>query len=68
MKSTHAWMAALTVCVLLPHPAASADDTLEEIVVTAGLRSPNVAALPPSVTGPVPATMRDAGAHLRTGT
>ena len=42
----------LTACVLLTRPAAGvgADDTLEEIVVTATLRSTSVAELPQSVT------------------
>ncbi len=61
MKSTHAWIALLTVYVLLAHPAASADGTLEEIVVTAGLRSTTVADLPQSVTVLDRETLRGAG-------
>ena len=61
MKFTHAWIAALTAHVLLAHPAASADDTLEEIVVTAGLRSTTVADLPQSVTVLDRETLRGAG-------
>jgi iron complex outermembrane recepter protein len=40
----------LTAYVLIARPSAGADDTLEEIVVTATLRSTSVAELPQSVT------------------
>src|SRR5271156_358054 len=40
----------LTAYVLIARPAAGADDTLDEIVVTASLRSTSVADLPQSVT------------------
>jgi outer membrane receptor protein involved in Fe transport len=51
----------LTVYFLLARPAVSAEDTLEEIVVTAGLRSTSVAELPQSVTVIGQGTLRDAG-------
>ena len=51
----------LTVSILLARPAASADDTLEEIVVTAGLRSSSVADLPQSVTVIDRSALRGAG-------
>src|SRR6266851_3341399 len=51
----------LTACFLPAHPAVSADDTLEEIVVTAGLRSTSVAELPQSVTVLDRDTLRRAG-------
>jgi iron complex outermembrane receptor protein len=47
--------------ILLAPPAASADDTLDEIVVTAGLRSTSVAELPQSVTVLDQGTLRGAG-------
>src|SRR5258708_36648882 len=51
----------LAVSILLAQPAASAEDTLEEIVVTAGLRSTSVAELPQSVTVIDRDTLRAAG-------
>src|SRR5580658_8209069 len=51
----------LTVCILLTRVALAADDTLDEIVVTAGLRSMSVAELPQSVTVIDGDTLRDAG-------
>jgi iron complex outermembrane recepter protein len=47
--------------ILLAPPAVSADDTLDEIVVTAGLRSTSVAELPQSVTVLDQGTLRGAG-------
>src|ERR1700736_3743896 len=61
MKFPRASKAALTVCFLLARPAVSADDTLEEIVVTAGLRATNLADLPQSVTVLDRETLRGAG-------
>ncbi len=60
MKSPHAWIAALSCCVLA-HPALSADDTLHEIVVTASLRATPVIELPQSVTVLKAETLRGAG-------
>jgi iron complex outermembrane recepter protein len=55
----------LTVSIILARPAVSADDALEEIVVTAGLRSSSVAELPQSVTVIDRNTLRGAGVqHL----
>jgi iron complex outermembrane recepter protein len=51
----------LAVSIFLARPAVSADDTLEEIVVTAGLRSTSVAELPQSVTVLDQGTLRGAG-------
>jgi iron complex outermembrane receptor protein len=51
----------LTASILLAWPAVSADDTLEEIVVTSGLRSTSVAELPQSVTVLDRDTLRAAG-------
>jgi outer membrane receptor protein involved in Fe transport len=51
----------LTAWILLARPAVSADDSLDEIVVTAGLRSSSVADLPQSVTVLDQGTLRDAG-------
>jgi iron complex outermembrane receptor protein len=51
----------LTVSIILARPAVSADDALEEIVVTAGLRSSSVAELPQSVTVIDRNTLRSAG-------
>src|ERR1700680_4118800 len=51
----------LTASILLARPAVSADDSLEEIVVTAGLRSTSVAELPQSVTVIDRDTLRGAG-------
>src|SRR6202051_2275435 len=51
----------LTASILLAQPAVAADDSLEEIVVTAGLRSTSVADLPQSVTVLRLDTLRAAG-------
>ena len=51
----------LTAWILLARPAVAADDSLEEIVVTAGLRSSSVADLPQSVTVLDQGTLRGAG-------
>jgi iron complex outermembrane receptor protein len=51
----------LTASILLAQPAVSAEDTLDEIVVTAGLRSTSVAELPQSVTVIDRDTLRAAG-------
>jgi outer membrane receptor protein involved in Fe transport len=51
----------LAASILLARPAVSAADTLEEIVVTAGLRSSSVADLPQSVTVIDRGTLRGAG-------
>src|ERR1700726_4030983 len=51
----------LTASILLAWPAVSADDSLDEIVVTAGLRSSSVADLPQSVTVLDRNTLRGAG-------
>jgi iron complex outermembrane recepter protein len=51
----------LAASILLAQPAVSAEDTLEEIVVTAGLRSTSVAELPQSVTVIDRDTLRAAG-------
>src|SRR6202162_5036056 len=51
----------LTASILLTRPAVSADDTLEEIVVTSGLRSTSVAEMPQSVTVIDQGTLRGAG-------
>jgi iron complex outermembrane receptor protein len=51
----------LTVSIILARPAVSADDALQEIVVTAGLRSSSVAELPQSVTVIDRNTLRGAG-------
>src|SRR5580700_7392046 len=51
----------LTVCILLTRVALAADDSLEEIVVTASLRSTSVAELPQSVTVLDEQTLRSAG-------
>jgi len=52
---------ALTVYLLLAHVASAADDTLEEIVVTASLRSTSLANLPQSATVLDEDTLRSAG-------
>src|ERR1700694_1873957 len=55
----------LTASFFLARPAVSADGTLEEIVVTAGLRAGSVAELPQSVTVIDQSTLRGAGVqHL----
>jgi iron complex outermembrane receptor protein len=51
----------LTVCMLVIRVAVAADDSLEEIVVTASLRSTSVAELPQSVTVLDEQTLRLAG-------
>jgi outer membrane receptor protein involved in Fe transport len=51
----------LTACFLVAQPAVSAEDTLDEIVVTAGLRSASVADLPQSVTVLDRGTLQAAG-------
>src|SRR6202167_6164397 len=51
----------LTAYVLSVRPAAGAGDTLDEIVVTSGLRSTSVAELPQSVTVLDQGTLRGAG-------
>src|SRR3981189_1240783 len=51
----------LAASILLAQPAVSAEDTLEELVVTAGLRSTSVAELPQSVTVIDRDTLRTAG-------
>src|SRR5579863_3971164 len=61
MKSHHAgWWPLAAVCAALSGIAA-ADDSLQEIVVTASLRDTNAADLPQSVTVLDAATLRDAG-------
>lgn len=50
-----------TVYLLLAHVAFTADDTLEEIVVTASLRSTSIVDLPRSVTVLDNETLRAAG-------
>src|SRR5271154_5361142 len=52
---------ALTVYLLLAHVASAADDTLEEIVVPASLRSTSLANLPQSATVLDEDTLRSAG-------
>jgi iron complex outermembrane receptor protein len=61
VKSHWALSAAFAAFIFLAQTAVSADDTLDEIVVTAGLRSTSVAELPQSVTVIGPDTLRDAG-------
>jgi iron complex outermembrane receptor protein len=61
MKFPKGWAGPLALCFLLVRPATSADDTLEEIVVTAALRSTSVADLPQSVTVLDRDTLRGAG-------
>src|ERR1700691_532534 len=51
----------LTAYVLIARPSSGADDTLEEIVVTATLRSTSVAELPQSVTVLDRGTLQGAG-------
>src|SRR4030088_2143187 len=51
----------LTVSIFLARPAVPADDTLGEIVVTAGLRATSVAELPQSVAVLDRTTLRGAG-------
>ncbi len=61
MKPTYASIAILMVCVLPAHPAVSADDTLQEIIVTAALRYSTVGDLPQSVTVLGRETLQGAG-------
>ena len=61
MKSHWALSAAFAAFIFPAQAAVSADDTLDEIVVTAGLRSTSVADLPQSVTVIGPDTLRGAG-------
>src|SRR6202047_3507123 len=61
MKFPKGWPGPLALCFLLVRPATSADDTLEEIVVTAALRSTSVADLPQSVTVLGEDTLQGAG-------
>src|SRR5271156_2584569 len=61
MKSQWLLYGPLAVYLLLPRLGLAADDTLEEIVVTASLRSTSVAELPESVTVIDRDTLRAAG-------
>src|ERR1700730_16460999 len=61
MKFQWLWCGPLSVSILLAQPSVSAEDTLDEIVVTAGLRSTSVAELPQSVTVIDRDTLRAAG-------
>src|SRR5579863_9857143 len=61
MKSLVLLCGPLAASLFLMQPAVAADDTLDEIVVTAGLRSTSVADLPQSVSVLDAATLRDAG-------
>src|ERR1700731_4666933 len=61
MKFPKGWPGRLALCFLLVRPGTSADDTLEEIVVTAALRSTSVAEMPQSVTVIDQGTLRGAG-------
>ena len=61
MKSHWALSGPFAALILLAQPSVSADDTLDEIVVTAGLRSSSVADLPQSVTVIGTDTLREAG-------
>src|SRR5271169_6527358 len=61
MKSQWLLYGPLALCLLLPRLGLGADDTLEEIVVTASLSSTSVADLPESVTVLGRNTLRDAG-------
>src|SRR6202022_1698106 len=61
MKSQWLLFGPLTASILLAWPAVSAEDTLEEIVVTAALRSVPVSDLPQSVTVLGEDTLRTAG-------
>src|ERR1700680_5319280 len=60
MKFPRTWTPPF-LCFLLAPPAVAADDTLDEIVVTAGLRATSVAELPQSVTVLGLDTLRAAG-------
>src|SRR6202045_2580582 len=61
MKFQWLFCGPLTVYFLVAQPAVSAEDTLDEIVVTAGLRSASVAELPQSVTVLDRGTLQAAG-------
>src|SRR3984893_5656768 len=61
MKFQWLWCGPLSVSILLAQPSVSAEDTLDEIVVTAGLRSTSVAELPQSATVIDHDTLRAAG-------
>src|ERR1700722_13838915 len=61
MKSQWLLYGPLAASLLLPRLGFAADDTLEEIVVTASLRSTSVAELPQSVTVIDRDTLCDAG-------
>jgi outer membrane receptor protein involved in Fe transport len=61
MKSQWLLCGPLAVCLLFARLAISSDETLEEIVVTATLRSTSVADLPQSVTVIDRDTLRSAG-------
>jgi outer membrane receptor protein involved in Fe transport len=61
VKSHWALSALFAAFIFVAQAAVSADDTLDEIVVTAGLRSSSVAELPQSVTVIDRDTLRDAG-------
>ena len=60
MKFSRAWTPPF-LCFLLAPPAVAADDTLDEIVVTATLRATSVAELPQSVSVLGLDTLRAAG-------
>ena len=61
MKFPMGWRVSLAVCCLLAAPAFSADDSLQEIIVTASLRGVRAADLPQSVTVLDQSTLRGAG-------
>ncbi|MGB6308460.1 MAG: TonB-dependent receptor [Steroidobacteraceae bacterium] len=61
MKSRWLCYGPLAACVLMAQSAIAADDTLDEIVVTATLRSTRVAELPQSVTVLDRDTLQEAG-------
>lgn len=61
MKFPMGWRAPLAVCCLLAGPAFSADDNLQEIIVTASLSGMRAADLPQSVTVLDQSTLRSAG-------
>src|SRR5258706_1855388 len=61
MKFQWLWCGPLAVYFLVAQPAVSAEDTLDEVVVTAGLRSSSVAELPQSVTVLDRGTLQAAG-------
>jgi len=61
VKSHWALSGLFSAFIFVAQAAVSADDTLDEIVVTAGLRATSVAELPQSVTVIDRDTLRDAG-------